>query len=97
MRYIDSVKEACANAKITNVPGCSNGETWHTLQAVLYHDLQVEWSNSLSVKNLQIALGANNVLGKEPPVCYTCGLNGYDAGTYDLPGSFWNVRVRYKF
>ena len=97
MRYIDSVKEACANAKITNVPGCSNGETWHTLQAVLYHDLQVEWSNSLSVKHLQIGLGANSVLGNEPPVCYTCGLNGYDAGTYDLPGSFWNVRVRYKF
>jgi iron complex outermembrane recepter protein len=97
LRYIDSVKEACANATITNVPGCSNGETWHTLQAALYHDLQLEWSNALAVKNLQLALGANNVLGKDPPVCYTCTLNGYDAGTYDLPGAFWNVRLRYKF
>jgi hypothetical protein len=24
-------------------------------------------------------------------------LNGYDAGTYDLPGAFWNARVKYKF
>ena len=52
LRYIDAVKEACPNATITNVPGCSNGQEFHSLQAVLYHD---------------------------------------------LPGAFWNVRVRYKF
>jgi hypothetical protein len=26
----------------------------------------------------------------------TYSLNGYDAGTYDLPGAFWNVRAKYK-
>jgi iron complex outermembrane receptor protein len=39
----------------------------------------------------------NNLFGVNPPICYTCTLNGYDAGTYDLPGAFWNVRGTYKF
>jgi iron complex outermembrane receptor protein len=30
-------------------------------------------------------------------VCVTCSLNGYDAGTYDLPFRFWYVDVQYKF
>jgi iron complex outermembrane recepter protein len=97
LRYLDSVKEACANASITDVPGCSNGETWHTLGAVLYHDVQVEWSDALHTKGLKLALGVNNLFGQNPPICYTCSLNGYDAGTYDLPGAFWNLRVKYTF
>jgi iron complex outermembrane receptor protein len=97
MRYLDSVKEACANATITDVPGCSNGETWHTLDAVLYHDVQVEWSNAMGLKGFKLALGVNNLFGQNPPICYTCTLNGYDAGTYDLPGAFWNARFKYTF
>lgn len=97
MRYLDSVKEACANATITAVPGCSNGEVWHTLSATLYHDVQVEWTDAFAVKELHLALGVNNLFGQSPPICYTCTLNGYDAGTYDLPGAFWNMRVKYKF
>lgn len=30
---------------------------------------------------------------RRPPICYCCSLNGYDAGTYDLPGALWNVRA----
>ena len=97
LRYIDSVKEACANAPISAVPGCSNGETWHAMKAVLYHDAQAEWTNALTVKGLRLALGINNLFGQNPPVCYTCTLNGYDAGTYDLPGAFWNARFKYAF
>jgi iron complex outermembrane recepter protein len=29
----------------------------------------------------------NNVFSKEPPICLSCTLNGYDASTYDMPGS----------
>ena len=36
---------------------------------------------------LKLALVVNNIFGEDPPVCYSCSLNGYDAGTYDLPGS----------
>jgi iron complex outermembrane recepter protein len=49
------------------------------------------------MKDLTVSVGAVNAFGKSPPVCYTCNLNGYDAGTYDLPGAFWNARLKYKF
>jgi len=97
LRYLDSVKELCANASDPLVPGCSNGETWHTLDSVIYNDLQVERTDAFRAKGLKIALGVNNLFGVNPPICYTCTLNGYDAGTYDLPGAFWNVRVKYTF
>jgi len=63
---------------------------------VLYNDVQVSWSNAF-VKNLNVAGGVNNLFGINPPVCYSCTLNGYDASTYDLPGAFWYVRATYKF
>jgi iron complex outermembrane recepter protein len=97
VRYIHSVDEACANATITDVPGCSNGEQFHTLKSTVYNDVQVEWADAFTLKGLQVAVGVNNVFSQDPPVCYTCTLNGYDAGTYDLPGSFWNVRFKYAF
>ncbi|TLZ25593.1 MAG: TonB-dependent receptor [Gammaproteobacteria bacterium] len=97
LRYLDSIKEACGNAVITDVPGCSNGEVYHTLDSVLYNDVQVGWNDALTVKGLKLDLGVNNVFGQNAPICYTCTLNGYDAGTYDLPGAFWNVRATYKF
>jgi iron complex outermembrane recepter protein len=96
-RYIDSVKESCGNATITAVPGCSNGEAYHTLDSVLYNDVQVRWNDAFSLKGLELAAGVNNLFGVEPPVCYSCTLNGYDAGTYDLPGVFWNIQAKYKF
>jgi len=39
----------------------------------------------------------NNLFGKDPPICLTCSLNGYDASTYDLMGQFMYVRASLKF
>jgi iron complex outermembrane receptor protein len=97
VRYLDSVKEACSNASVTGVPGCETSAGFHTLDSVVYNDAQLEWTNSFRVNGLRLSVGVNNLFGKNPPVCYTCSLNGYDAGTYDLPGAFWNARVRYAF
>ncbi len=97
LRYIHSVEEACSNAPVTGVPGCATSAGFHTLDAVVYNDVQVDWSDALKLKGLNLALGVNNLFGQNPPICYTCTLNGYDAGTYDLPGAFWNVRANYKF
>ena len=44
-----------------------------------------------------ISLGLNNVFDKDPPICLSCSLNGYDASTYDLPGRFWYVEANVKF
>ena len=68
----------------------------NTLGSTTYHDVQFNWTNA-GVENLKLTVGVNNVFGKEPPVCLTCSLNGYDAGTYDLPGAFWYVSADYRF
>jgi len=69
----------------------------HGLHSIVYHDLQVAWTDPFRLNGLKLAAGVINLFGADPPVCYSCTLNGYDAGTYDLPGVFWNVRATYKF
>jgi len=96
-RYIDAVDEYCGNALSTDVPGCSNNEVFHELGSTIYNDAQVAWRKAFNIENFRLALGVNNIFGEDPPICYTCSLNGYDAGTYDLPGSFWSVTAKYGF
>ncbi len=96
LRYIDSVEEDCNNATISTVPNCLNARAVNKLGAVTYHDVQFSWNNAL-FDGLKLSVGGNNVFGKEPPICVTCSLNGYDAGTYDLPGAFWYVSADYRF
>jgi iron complex outermembrane receptor protein len=97
IRYTAGVEEACSSASVTGVPGCETGDDFHHLGGTTYHDAQVAWSNAVGVNGLRLSLGLNNVFAKDPPICYTCTLNGYDAGTYDLPGRFWFVEANYKF
>ena len=96
-RYIDAVDEYCGNALTSAVPGCDDGETFHELGTTVYNDLHVGWNKAFNVETLKLSLGVNNLFGEDPPICYTCSLNGYDAGTYDLPGSFWAVTAKYGF
>jgi iron complex outermembrane receptor protein len=98
-RFIDSVKEYCGNALTRAVPGCNGTprETFHSMDSVLYNDLSAGWGKAFGVEGLKLALSVNNIFGEDPPICYSCSLNGYDAGTYDLPGTFWAVTARYGF
>ena len=104
LRFLSAVSELCSNAlrKIA-VPGCTDaagafsGTMYNNLHSVLYHDVQVGWTDPFHVTGLKVEAGVNNLFGTNPPVCYSCTLNGYDAGTYDLPGAFWNVRATFKF
>ena len=98
LRFLSAVSELCSNAVVTPVPGCGAGAAdMHTLHSVLYNDLQMSWANAFRVPGLRLDGGVNNLFGINPPICFTCTLNGYDAGTYDLPGAFWNIRATYKF
>ncbi|WP_343223823.1 hypothetical protein [Metallibacterium sp.] len=47
--------------------------------------------------DLVLNAGINNLFGKEPPVCLSCSLNGYDASNYDLPGRFTYIQANLKF
>ena len=93
-RYISAVDESCAG--LGDLPGCQ-GAAFNTLGATTYHDVQFGWKDAFSFEGLKLSLGANNVFAKEAPVCLGCSLNGYDAGTYDLPGTFWYVSADYRF
>jgi iron complex outermembrane receptor protein len=97
IRYISSVKESCGNAVATPATGCPTGDGFHRLDATTYHDVQLGWNHAFGAEGLKFAIGVNNLFDKDPPPCVSCSLNGYDAGTYDLPFRFWYVDVQYKF
>jgi iron complex outermembrane receptor protein len=97
VRYISAVKEACANAVHTPATGCAAPTGFHKLHATAYNDLQLSWNNSFGMNGLKLSVGGTNVFAQKPPACVTCSLNGYDAGTYDLPFSFWYGELNYKF
>jgi iron complex outermembrane receptor protein len=97
VRYISAVTEFCGNAAVTNVPGCATGNDFHTLGATVYNDAQLGWDHSFGIDGLKLAAGVNNIFAKQPPSCLTCSLNGYDAGTYDLPFRFWYLSLDFKF
>jgi iron complex outermembrane recepter protein len=95
LRYISAVEESCNG--LAGLPGCDNNVDPHKLGGTTYHDLQVGWNKPFDVDGLKLSLGVNNVFEKDPPICLTCSLNGYDAGTYDLPGRMAYLSVNYKF
>jgi iron complex outermembrane receptor protein len=105
VRYLSAVTEPCSNAAITG-PGvgpCTATKPAevatqsNTLKATTYNDISIAYNDAFTLKGLSVVGGVNNVFGVNPPVCLSCTLNGYDAGTYDLPGAFWNIRLKYKF
>ncbi len=108
-RYIDEVVESCSDAQdnspnsLTNLGLCSdpnladNGLSTNKLDATTYLDVQFGWEGPFNVEGLDFTIGVNNVTDEDPPICLSCSLNGYDAGTYDIPGMFWYAQAGYKF
>ncbi len=94
MRYMSGLTEDCAGA--TGFSICNGPNNTHYLGAVTYHDVRVSWRVPLAL-DLVVNAGINNLFGKEPPVCLSCSLNGYDASNYDLPGRFSYVQATLKF
>ncbi len=92
MRHISDLTERCPS---TALP-CSNPPLTNTLESITYHDLQLGWKAEW-FKGLELLAGVNNLFGKDPPICLTCSLNGYDASTYDLMGQFFYVRAGLRF
>ena len=100
VRHISDLTERCGNA--ASFPVCRNPAVPATastnrLGSTTYHDLQIGWKAPWG-EATRLSLGVNNLFGKEPPICLSCTLNGYDASTYDLPGSrFVYGRVEMRF
>ena len=95
-RYIDRLRESCAGANGYDICDDSDNDR-NDLGATTYHDAQLSWGTDAWMKDFRVTLGVNNVFAKDPPICLSCSLNGYDASTYDLPGRFWYARVGFGF
>ena len=102
LRYISALREDCAGAAgfpICNhpdevAPNRPNGT--HYLAATTYSDLRASWKLPTEL-DLTLTAGINNLFNKQPPICVSCSLNGYDASTYDLPSRFTYVQASVKF
>ncbi len=100
-RYLSGLTENC-NPDLTGAGAvCSDplpdlsGGTNH-LGATTFHDLRVNWKLPVSF-DFTLSAGVNNLFAKDPPICVSCSLNGYDAGTYDLPGRYSYVQAGVRF
>ncbi|WP_434031050.1 TonB-dependent receptor plug domain-containing protein [[Pseudomonas] boreopolis] len=96
VRHISELTEQCGDA--VAFPVCSNQAAGtNTLDAITYHDVQLGYRFAW-LNGLQLTAGVNNLFDKDPPICLSCSLNGYDASTYDIPqGRYWYVRADLKF
>ncbi|MBO1748232.1 TonB-dependent receptor [Stenotrophomonas sp. SI-NJAU-1] len=96
VRHISELTEDCGDA--VAFPVCSNQAAGtNTLSATTFHDMQVGYRIDW-MKGLQLTAGLNNVFDKDPPICLSCSLNGYDASTYDIPrGRYWYLRADLRF
>ncbi|MEN4939523.1 TonB-dependent receptor [Stenotrophomonas sp. TWI1151] len=96
VRHISKLTEECGD--VAAFPICSNqAEGTNELSATTFHDMQVGYKVDW-MKGLQLSAGLNNVFDKDPPICLSCSLNGYDASTYDIPrGRYWYVRADLRF
>ena len=84
-RYISSVRESQANN--------------NKMDARLYTDVQLRWMPRFAqnfAETFGFAVGVNNLFDKDPPGCFSCGLNNFDPGTYDVPGRYYYARISAK-
>jgi iron complex outermembrane receptor protein len=98
-RFISGVEEQCRG--LQEFPGtCSDPVpenddlSTNELPAVVYNDIQVLWTPEFAPA-LTLTAGVNNVFEQDPPVCYSCALNGFNATTYDVPGLFGYLSASY--
>ncbi|HEX2139696.1 MAG TPA: TonB-dependent receptor, partial [Woeseiaceae bacterium] len=66
------------------------------LDSALYTDVQVRFTPEFAGNALTIALGVNNLLDEDPPVCFPCGVIGLSLVAHDLPGRMGYLRVSYE-
>ncbi len=96
MRYIDELEERCPDAA-SGLNLCSdeaNGS--NEMDDVFYNDIQVTWTPEINFGSLAVQVGANNIFDEDPPECYSCALNGFDATLYDVPGVFYYARLTFR-
>ena len=96
VRHVSSLWEECGPIAAFEV--CRDQAAGiNRLGSVTYHDARFGVSTGW-LGGSRFSVGVNNVFEKEPPICVSCTLNGYDASLYDIPGGrFWYLRAEIEF
>jgi len=101
MRYIGSMIENCTG--YTQYHVCSDPNADHTLYtgvgsvptnrlgSTVYNDAAL--NVTIPLINSRFTLGANNLLGRNPPVSYSAHNLSFDPTTYDIPGRYVYARI----
>jgi iron complex outermembrane receptor protein len=99
VRYISGIKENCPGSFIDAGIGnlCSDPDNGiNDLGSRFYVDASVGWTPPIMDERLNVGLGINNLLDKDPPLCRSCDLNSYDGTIYPIPGRFIYARANVK-
>ena len=65
---------------------------------MFYTDAQVRWEPKFQfLRQLQFAVGANNLFNVKTPGCISCDVNNMDPTIYDTPGRFYYARIGFKY
>ncbi len=96
LRHTSELTEDCGDAAGFAV--CSDQASGrNTLEAITYHDVQMSYRIDW-MQGVTLSAGINNLFDKDPPICLSCSLNGYDPSTYDIPGGrAWYLRADIRF
>lgn len=100
LRYLSELTERCPNALV--LAGLSRicsepARLQNQLDSRIYTDLQLSWTPAVFDRQLQLAVGVNNLLDEDPPPCLSCDINNYDGTLYPVPGRFFHARAALKF
>ena len=99
MRYIDELEERCSDFlddtpdSFTNLGLCAkpnledNSKSLNVLKRIVYNDVQGSYDFAMRWSDARVTIGISNVFNVNPPPSYSATLNGYDASTYEFPGS----------
>ena len=83
-RYMSKLREVNADNNI--------------MKAIFYTDVQLRWNPSfMSLKNVALAVGVNNLFNSHTPGCISCDLANIDPALYNTPGRFYYARIGVKY
>lgn len=101
LRYLSELTETCPSSVVDNglaAQLCSDPVSLeNNMDSRVYTDLQLSWTPSAFDRQLQLAIGVNNLLDEDPPPCLSCDLNNYDGTIYPVPGRYVHARAALKF
>ena len=68
------------------------------MPSIFYTDVQLRWNPTfMSLKNIALAAGVNNLFDSHTPGCVSCDLGNYDQTLYNTPGRFYYARIGVKY